>query len=73
MREPNGEREREKMILKICVEIEMPDTLADEIVNNNTTFDEIEDGMCQVIVDTVEDALPLDTCITECYPLGWGV
>ena len=49
----------------------MPDTLADEIVDNKLTFDEIEDGMCQVIVDTVDDALPLDTCITECYPLGW--
>lgn len=60
------------MILKICVEILMPDTLADEIADNKLTFDEIEDGMCQVIVDTVEDVLPLDTCITECYPLGWG-
>ena len=59
------------MILKICVEILMPDTLADEIADNNLTFDEIEDGMCQVIVDTVDDVLPLDTCITECYPLGW--
>ena len=61
------------MILKICVEIEMPDTLADEIADNNLTFGEIEDGMCQVIVDTVEEVLPLDTCISECYPLGWGV
>ena len=61
------------MILKICVEIEMPDTIADEIVNNNLTFDGIEDGMCQVIVDTVEEVLPLDTCIKECYPMGWGV
>jgi len=61
------------MILKICVEIEMPDTVVDEIENGNTSFGEIEDGMCQVIVDTVEEVLPLDTCITECYPLGWDI
>ena len=51
----------------------MPDTIIDEIENNNLTFDEIEDGMCQVIVNTVEEVLPLDTCISECYPMGWDV
>ena len=61
------------MKLFICVEIEMPDTLINEIENGNTSFDEIEDGMCQVIVDTVGEVLPLDTCISECYPTGWDV
>lgn len=61
------------MILKICVEIKMPENLLDQLRENNISFDMLEDGLAEVVAKTVSETLPEDTELNDCYPVGWDV
>lgn len=61
------------MILKICVEIKMPENLLDQLRENNISLDMLEDGLAESIADTVGAMLPVDTELNDCYPVGWDV
>lgn len=61
------------MILKICVEIKMPENLCEEIEKINVPLQDIEDGLSEEIANAVSDLLPLDCELNDCYPVGWDV
>ena len=67
------EKEDKMAIVKICVEIEMPNDLCDQLEKYDVSFGEVENSLCEGIVDIVGEILPTDTKLKDCYPLGWDV
>ena len=66
-------KEDKMAILKICVEIEVPHTVIEEIADNGLFLDQLEDGLSETIADTVSEILPQDISLNDCYPVGWDV
>ena len=60
-------------ILKICIEIEMPNNFYDQLQEYHISFGEVEDTLCEGITDSVSEMLPMDTKLKDCYPVGWDV
>lgn len=74
MREPNGERGKEdQMKLFICVEIEMPSTLCEDLQEYGSTLQDVEDELSKEIKNAVDDLLPLDCSVADCYASGWDI
>lgn len=61
------------MILKVCVEIEMPTDLMEKLEDSCLTLGMLEDGLAEEIGNTIQDMLPVDTKVKECYPVGWDM
>lgn len=61
------------MILKICIELEMPNNIHEQLKQIGASLDIVEDTFCEGITDSVCEMLPMDTKLKECYPMGWDI
>ena len=57
----------------ICVEIEMPSTLCEDLQEYGSTLQDVEDELSKEIKNAVDDLLPLDCSVADCYASGWDI